>query len=65
MARWGALTVPVGLVIGFYAGLYVGWWGHGLGDGWPLAAMVMLAVITCGASVAIAVARGGRRSESR
>lgn len=63
--RWVALVVPAFLVAVYYGGLVAGWWGHGVGDAWQVAAVVVGAVITSGTAVAVAVARSaGRRTRS-
>jgi hypothetical protein len=58
---WFVLLVPaLGWPL-FYAGLNQGWWGHGTGDGWKYAALLVSAfgVVTTG--LAIAAARAKRR----
>jgi hypothetical protein len=39
-----SLVLPFGLVPAWYLGLDQGWWGSGLGDGWQVAMLVVLAV---------------------
>lgn len=65
LARWEALVIPVLLVGAFYGGLYVGWWGNGLGENWGAFALMVLWVLEVGTAVAIAIARGGAGSRTR
>ncbi len=51
------LVVPAVLVTAYYAGLYASWWGHGVGDAWQAAALFVIAAITSGTAVTVAVVR--------
>lgn len=65
LARWEALVIPVLVVGAFYGSLYVGWWGHGLGDNWGAVAVIVLCIFEAGTAVAVAIARGGAGSKPR
>jgi hypothetical protein len=41
--RFSALVVPPVASSLYFAGLARGWWGSGLGDGWPFALIVITA----------------------
>lgn len=42
VGRWWVLYVPLTVVPILYVGTLQGWWGYGLGDGWPVAMMFFL-----------------------
>jgi hypothetical protein len=55
--RWLAMLLPaIGWPV-FYAGLNRGWWGHGTGDGWEYAAVLLTVVGVVTTAFALAVAR--------
>ena len=57
IGRWWAAPIPLVLVVGFYTGLYAGWWGHGIGDAWYFAMLIVLLLATVGVSSGIAARR--------
>lgn len=61
VGRWWTLALPFVLVPLMYLGLGRGWWGAGLGDGWPFAMVGVLALAFGAASVAVAVRALARR----
>jgi hypothetical protein len=44
IGRGWALVLPAAVVPVLYLGAKQAWWGHGLGDGWYFAMMLVLAV---------------------
>ncbi len=68
IARWWTVVLPFLVVPAFYLGLYEGWWGYGLGDGWQkaMARVLVVAVAATAAGGAIrALASPLRRSTGR
>ena len=55
--RWWALIVPLVAVPLYYAGLRYGWWGDGVGDGWPRVAVLVTAIAVAGTAVVIGLLR--------
>jgi hypothetical protein len=54
---WIVLVLPAVVVPAFYLGLRLGWWGHGVGDGWQFVALgVTVAALVLTATV-VAVGR--------
>jgi hypothetical protein len=51
--RWWALIVPLVTAPLYYAGLRYGWWGDGVGDGWPWVVGLITALAVAGAAVVI------------
>ena len=41
----------------YYAGLAEGWWGDGLGDGWPLALALVVLLSSAAGAAGVALAR--------
>jgi hypothetical protein len=63
--RWVALLLPaIGWPV-FYAGLNRGWWGHGTGDGWEYAAVVLTSFGIVSTALAIGAARSLIRTSER
>jgi hypothetical protein len=46
----------------YFAGLHASWWGNGVGDGWPVAAIALTGATATGALLGLAV---GRRRTNR
>jgi hypothetical protein len=55
--RPATLLVPPAACGIFFGGLAAGWWGAGLGDGWPFALTGFSAVATVATATGIAVRR--------
>jgi hypothetical protein len=55
--RWWALIVPLATVPLYYAGLRYGWWGDGVGDGWPWVVGLITALAAAGTALAIGASR--------
>ncbi len=53
--RWRAIGIPLVAIPLFYAGLVNGWWGDGVGDGWPYAAAAVTALGVVAAVVGVLV----------
>jgi hypothetical protein len=58
--RWLALLLPAFGWPVFYASLNQGWWGHGTGDGWEYAAVLLTVVGVLSTALAISAARSLR-----
>jgi hypothetical protein len=58
--RGWALVLPAVVVPVLYLGAQQGWWGHGLGDGWYFAMMLVFAVAVAVTAAAILLGRLSR-----
>jgi hypothetical protein len=61
IGRWVALVIPAVVIPLFYIGLRYGWWGYGVGDGWPLLAIVFTIVVIAATGGAVVLSRAVRR----
>lgn len=55
--RWLAVVVAIALWPLFYAGLLLGIWGSGVGDGWEYAAALLTGVCAAGGVAGMALGR--------
>jgi hypothetical protein len=61
VGRFSVIVVPPLACCVYFVGLGSGWWGSGLGDGWPFA----LAALSLAGVLAVAAGVGVRRRASR
>jgi hypothetical protein len=62
LGRWWVVVIA-GLVWPiFFLGLHESFWGSGVGDGWPAAAVALTATTTAGASAGVLAGRRLRGS---
>jgi len=54
VGRWWTVLVPAVALGVLYSGLKGGWWGHGVGDGWPVAMALVLGAGLFAAVVGVA-----------
>jgi hypothetical protein len=57
VGRWWVLIVPLAVVPVIYIGTLQDWWGSGLGDGWQVAVMFVLAFALAITAAAITLRR--------
>ena len=55
--RFAVVVLPPLLWPLYYAGLAEGWWGDGLGDGWPLALALVVLLSSAAGAAGVALAK--------
>jgi hypothetical protein len=64
VGQWWVVICPLFVVPTYYLGLERGWWGNGLGDGWPYVMLFGLALAIGSATVGLAARLLIRKSPS-
>ena len=53
--RWSVVGLPLLVWPLYYLGLDAGWWGSGLGDGWPFALALVITLSAAAAAAGVAL----------
>jgi len=65
VGRLVALVVPPVVCAALFAGLAAGWWGAGLGDGWPYALGALILAGVAASAVGVALRHAAARARKR
>ena len=64
IGRWSVALVAAAVWCLNFLGRAAGWWGSGVGDGWPFLLAVGALLAAAGAAAGVAARRGLRRTAS-